>query len=107
MEEASNTTPTHHRITTDEWIIDVCLKEGKKNGSTIIKDHYGRTIAVITFLDNQKEGQAIFYYPDGKTPQRSCTYVNNRLHGMDQYIDRQGNIIKTILYKNGQIIHDA
>ncbi len=78
-------------------------KFGKKNGSWEYYTDHGKLIEVISYRNNQQTGPYKKYYPNGKV-QVEGQYRLQRKESKWIYFDKGGDIQKTELYKQGELI---
>lgn len=84
---------------------------GKRNGYSFTynfdredkPENIGKIIAKELYVNDKKEGDAYYYYNDGRIMKIS-SYRNNLLNGKTYEYDRNGTIITILTYSKGNII---
>ncbi|SME65093.1 MORN repeat-containing protein [Faustovirus ST1] len=75
--------------------------DGIKNGKAEEYDQNGAMMSAVDYIDDYKSGQYVTFWPNGnKRLQRM--YYRNRLHGLCNRYDIDGNIISSMQYYMGE-----
>ncbi len=83
-------------------VLEINYKNGKKNG--IRKTYQKDEIISENFVEDIKQGNAFFYYPDGKT-KKKIIYIDGREEGYAREYAHDGRVITLIEYKKGFIVN--
>jgi len=85
----------------ENLVLQINYKDGKKNGirKTINKEGYIEE----TFVDDIKQGNTSYFFPDGKL-KMTINFVDGREQGFCKEYTADGTIITLIQYKSGYMI---
>lgn len=83
-------------------ILEINYREGRKNG--IRKTIQPNEIIEENFVDDVKQGNTVYYYPEGNK-KKVVPYADGLENGMAMEYDQQGTIITLIEYKKGFIVN--
>lgn len=79
-------------------------KFGKLDGESTLYHEDGKTVKQVgRHVNGLAEGKWKTYYPSGKL-ERETELVNDKRHGTRTYYREDGSVLKTEVYKNGQLI---
>jgi antitoxin component YwqK of YwqJK toxin-antitoxin module len=86
----------------EKLILEITYRNDKKNG--IRRTFQENEVIEENFVDDLKQGNTLYYYPDGKIKKR-VPFVNGIEDGMAYEYDQDGIIITLIEYKKGFIVN--
>lgn len=86
----------------EKLILEITYRNDKKNG--IRRTFQENEIIEENFMNDLKQGNTLYYYPDGKIKKR-VPFVNGIEDGMAYEYDQDGIIITLIEYKKGFIVN--
>jgi antitoxin component YwqK of YwqJK toxin-antitoxin module len=75
-------------------------ERGEKHGTYIVKNKYGRTATMQTYINGVMEGPYVEYYDDGQI-KSVCKCRNNKIEGEYCEWSSSGDIIEESHYVNG------
>ena len=75
-------------------------EKGEKHGSYIVKNKYGKTAIMQSYINGIMEGPYVEYYPNGQI-KSICKCRNNRIEGEFCEWSSNGDIIEESIYVNG------
>ncbi len=83
-------------------VLEINYRKGKKNGIRRTIEEF--EIIEENFVDDVKQGNTVYSYPDGKK-KKTVPFVNGIEDGMSYEYDTEGTIISLVEYKKGFIVN--